>query len=126
EFFDAAVAEFESLVAQGHGPLSEERFRTVVEGPPPYPFYKNFRNLFAKWGAVAVQSTYSTVGGIWEWGFRHDPRRPLESIAQQMLQENLTHRSIVAGYAQIARYAAVGGAAAVMSHSIIYSRLGRA
>ena len=54
EFFDVAVAEFEGLVAQGLGPLSEERFRTVVEGPPPYPFYKNFRNLFAKWGAVAV------------------------------------------------------------------------
>src|SRR5581483_8855692 len=79
EFFDQAVTEFEGLVAQGLGPLREERFRTVVEGPPPYPFYKSFRNLFARWGAVAVASTYSTVGGIWEWGFRHDPRRPLES-----------------------------------------------
>ena len=75
EFFDAAVAEFEGLAAEGLGPLSEERFRIVVEGPPPYPFYKSFRNLFTKWGAVAVASTYSTVGGIWEFGFRHDPRR---------------------------------------------------
>ena len=123
EFFDVAVAEFEGLVAQGLGPLSEERFRTVVEGPPPYPFYKNFRNLFAKWGAVAVQSTYSTVGGIWEWGFRHDPRRPLESIAEQMLSENLTNRSIVARYAQIKRYVEEWEADALVIHSIKSCRL---
>jgi benzoyl-CoA reductase subunit B len=123
EFFDAAVAEFEGLVAQGLGPLSEERFRTVVEGPPPYPFYRSFRNLFAKWGAVAVASTYSTVGGIWEWGFRHDPRRPLESIAEQMLLENLTNRSIVARYDQIRRYVEEWGADALVIHSIKSCRL---
>src|SRR6266581_8143632 len=104
EFFDAAVAEFEDLVAQKLGPLSEERFRTVVEGPPPYPYYKNFRNLFARWGAVAVASTYSTVGGIWEWGFRHDPQRPLESIAEQMLQYNLCNRTFLQRYDQMDRY----------------------
>jgi benzoyl-CoA reductase subunit B len=122
-FFDGAVAEFEELVAQKLGPLSEERFRTVVEGPPPYPFYKSFRNLFTKWGAVAVQSTYSTVGGIWEFGFRHDPRRPLESIAEQMLRENLTNRSIVARYAQIRRYVEEWQADALVIHSIKSCRL---
>lgn len=122
-FFDAAVAEFESLVARRLGPLSEERFRTVIEGPPPYPFYKSFRNLFTKWGAVAVQSTYSTVGGIWEFGFRHDPRRPLESIAEQMLRENLTNRSIVARYAQIRRYVEDWQADALVIHSIKSCRL---
>ena len=123
DFFDVAVAEFEGLVAQGLGPLSEERFRTVVEGPPPYPYYKNFRNLFAKWGAVAVQSTYSTVGGIWEWGFRHDPRRPLESIAEQMLRENLTNRSITTRYQQIRRYVEEWEADALVIHSIKSCRL---
>jgi benzoyl-CoA reductase subunit B len=122
-FFDAAVAEFEELARQGVGPLSEERFRTVVEGPPPYPFYRSFRNLFARWGAVAVQSTYSTVGGIWEWGFRHDPRRPLESIAEQMLRENLTNRSIVARYAQLKRYVEEWQADALVIHSIKSCRL---
>jgi benzoyl-CoA reductase subunit B len=122
-FFDAAVAEFESMAAQRLGPLSEERFRTVIEGPPPYPFYKSFRNLFTKWGAVAVQSTYSTVGGIWEFGFRHDPRRPLESIAEQMLRENLTNRSIVARYAQIRRYVEEWQADALVIHSIKSCRL---
>ena len=123
EFFDVAVAEFEGLVTQKLGPLSEERFRTVVEGPPPYPYYKNFRNLFAKWGAVAVQSTYSTVGGIWEWGFRHDPRRPLESIAEQMLRENLTNRTITARYQQIKRYVEEWQADALVIHSIKSCRL---
>ena len=122
-FFEDAVAEFEGLAAQKLGPLSEERFRTVVEGPPPYPFYKSFRNLFTKWGAVAVQSTYSTVGGIWEFGFRHDPRRPLESIAEQMLRENLTNRSIVARYAQIRRYIEDWQADALVIHSIKSCRL---
>jgi benzoyl-CoA reductase subunit B len=123
DFFDEAVKEFEDLAAAGLGPVSEERFRTVIEGPPPYPFYKSFRNLFTKWGAVAVQSTYSTVGGIWEFGFRHDPRRPLESIAEQMLRENLTNRSIVARYAQIRRYVEEWEADALVIHSIKSCRL---
>jgi benzoyl-CoA reductase subunit B len=122
-FFDEAVAEFEDLAARGLSPLSEERFRTVVEGPPPYPYYKSFRNLFTRWGAVAVQSTYSTVGGIWEFGFRHDPRRPLESIAEQMLRENLTNRSIVARYDQIRRYVEEWEADALVIHSIKSCRL---
>jgi benzoyl-CoA reductase subunit B len=123
EFFEAAVAEFEGLAAQGLGPLTEERFRTVIEGPPPYPHYRNFRNLFTRWGAVAVQSTYSTVGGIWEWGFRHDPRRPLESIAEQMLRENLTNRSITARYQQIRRYIEEWESDALVIHSIKSCRL---
>jgi benzoyl-CoA reductase subunit B len=123
DFFDEAVAEFEGLVAAGLGPLSEERFRTVIEGPPPYPYYRSFRNLFTRWGAVAVQSTYSTVGGIWEFGFRKDPRRPLESIAEQMLRENLTNRSIVARYGQIRRYVEEWEADALVIHSIKSCRL---
>jgi benzoyl-CoA reductase subunit B len=123
EFFEEAVAEFEGLASQQLGPLSEERFRTVVEGPPPYPYYRSFRNLFTRWGAVAVQSTYSTVGGIWEWGFRHDPRRPLESIAEQMLRENLTNRSITARYGQIKRYVEEWQADALVIHSIKSCRL---
>jgi benzoyl-CoA reductase subunit B len=123
DFFDVAVADFERMVAEGLGPLTEERARIVVEGPPPYPHYRSFRNLFTRWGAVAVQSTYSTVGGIWEWGFRHDPERPLESIAEQMLIENLTNRSIVARYEQIKRYVEEWNADALVIHSIKSCRL---
>ncbi|MBI4736338.1 MAG: 2-hydroxyacyl-CoA dehydratase [candidate division NC10 bacterium] len=122
-FFAFAVEAFEALAAQHKGPLAEERFRTVVEGPPPYPYYRNFRNLFSAWGAVAVNSTYSTVGGLWEWGFRHDPRRPLESIAEQMLVENLTNRSLTARYQQIRRYVEEWEADALVIHSIKSCRL---
>jgi benzoyl-CoA reductase subunit B len=123
EFFDFAVEAFEALVAQGQGPLETERFRTIVEGPPPYPYYRNFRNLFSAWGAVAVNSTYSTVGGLWEFGFRHDSRRPLESIAEQMIVENLTNRSLTSRYQQIRRYVEGWEADALVIHSIKSCRL---
>jgi benzoyl-CoA reductase subunit B len=123
DFFDFTVEAFEALVAQQKGPLEAERFRTIVEGPPPYPYYRNFRNLFAAWGAVAVNSTYSTVGGLWEFGFRHDPRRPLESIAEQMIVENLTNRSLTDRYQQIRRYVEGWEADALVIHSIKSCRL---
>ena len=36
-------------------------------------------------GAVVVASTYSKVGGVYDFGFRHDPERPLESLAEYCL-----------------------------------------
>ncbi|MCE9584395.1 MAG: 2-hydroxyacyl-CoA dehydratase family protein [Planctomycetes bacterium] len=123
DFFDVAVKEYEGLVAGKKGPLPQEKFRIVVEGPPPYPFYRQFRDLFAAWGAVAVQSTYSTVGGIWEFGFRHDPKRPLESIAEQMLMENLCNRSLLDRYKQIRRYVDEWKADALVIHSVKSCRL---
>ncbi|HZL72269.1 MAG TPA: 2-hydroxyacyl-CoA dehydratase family protein [Planctomycetota bacterium] len=122
-FFDLAVAELEAAVARKQGPLPEERFRIVVEGPPPYPAYRQFRDLFAAWGAVAVQSTYSTVGGIWEWGFRHDPSRPLESIAEHMIIHNLCNRSLLERIAQIRRFLREWDADALVIHSVKSCRL---
>jgi benzoyl-CoA reductase subunit B len=123
EFFDLAVAEFAELAEQGLGPLTEERVRAVFEGPPPYPYYRNFRDLFTRWGAVGVQSTYSTVGGIWDWGFRHDAGDPLASIAAHMMRHNLANRSIVDRYGQIRRYVEEWGADALVIHSIKSCRL---
>ncbi|MBI3097263.1 MAG: 2-hydroxyacyl-CoA dehydratase [Planctomycetes bacterium] len=123
DFFDAAVQEFEADVAAKRGPLPEEKFRLVIEGPPPYPYYRSFRDLFAAWGAVAVQSTYSTVGGIWEWGYRHDPERPLESIAEHMIVHNLCNRSLLERYSQIRRYVEEWKADALVIHSIKSCRL---
>jgi len=37
--------------------------------------------MFADEGAVVVASTYTKVGGVYDTGFRHDPRRPLETLA---------------------------------------------
>lgn len=123
DFFAEAVTEMEQAVARREGPLPEERFRVVFEGPPPYPYYKNFRDLFAKWGAVGVQSTYSTVGGTWEFGFRHDPSRPLQSIAEQMIVHNLCNRSMLERYAQIRRYVEEWHADALVIHSVKSCRL---
>jgi len=123
DFFDDAVKEYEGKVARGEGVLDEEQFRIVIEGPPPYPYYRNFRNLFESWGAVAVQSTYSTVGGTWEFGFRHDPDHPLESIAEQMMMHNLCNRSMVKRYEQIRTYVEDWHADALVIHSIKSCRL---
>ena len=36
-------------------------------------------------GAVVVASSYTKVGGVFDDGFRHDPDRPLESLARYCL-----------------------------------------
>ncbi len=38
--------------------------------------------MFADEGAVVVASTYTKVGGVYDFGFRHDPSRPLETLAE--------------------------------------------
>ena len=76
EFFEAALAELRAKRDAHEGVYENEHFRVVMEGPPPYPYFRTFRDMFAKWKACAVASTYSTVGGLWEFGFRHDPTTP--------------------------------------------------
>jgi benzoyl-CoA reductase subunit B len=122
-FFETALKEMEEKVRMGTGPLPEERYRFVIEGPPPWPFLKTFRDMFSKWGAVAVASTYSTVGGLWEFGFKHDANRPLESIAQHMLQWNVTNRNFLQRYEQIERYVNEWSADALVIHSVKSCRL---
>ncbi len=63
------------------GPMERERFRLVVEGPPNWTSFREFWKMFADEGAVVVASTYTKVGGVYDMGFRHDPQRPLESLA---------------------------------------------
>jgi len=123
KFFQTALKEMEEKVQMGQGPLPEERFRFVIEGPPPWPYLRTFRDLFSKWGAVAVASTYSTVGGLWEFGFKHDPNRPLESIAEHMLEWNVTNRNFLQRYAQIRRYIEEWNADALIIHSVKSCRL---
>jgi benzoyl-CoA reductase subunit B len=72
---------------------------------------------------VAVASTYSTVGGLWEFGFRHDANHPLESIAQHMLQWNVTNRNFLQRYQQIRRYVEEWHADALVIHSVKSCRL---
>jgi benzoyl-CoA reductase subunit B len=67
------------------GPVARERFRLVVEGPPNWTSFNDFWQMFSREGAVFVASTYTRVGGLYDRGFRHDPRRPLETLADYCL-----------------------------------------
>jgi benzoyl-CoA reductase subunit B len=67
------------------GDMPAERFRVVMEGPPNWTSFRQFWKMFADEGAVAVASTYAKVGGMYDTGFRHDPSRPLESLAEYCL-----------------------------------------
>jgi benzoyl-CoA reductase subunit B len=84
-------AEVEARAARGEGPLTPdgtpavERYRLVVEGPPNWTHFNDFWRMFSREGAVMVSSTYTRVGGLYDTGFRHDPARPLESLADYCL-----------------------------------------
>jgi benzoyl-CoA reductase subunit B len=123
EFFRAAHDEIEQRVKRHEGVYDDERFRIVVEGPPPYSHFRNFRDMFAKWKAVAVASTYSTVGGLFEFGFRHDPDHPFESMARHMLEHNVTNRNYLQRYDQIERYVGEWNADGVVIHFVKSCRL---
>ncbi len=123
EFFQAALEEMEAKVARGEGVYDQEKFRLVMEGPPPYPWFRVFRDMFAKWKACAVASTYSTVGGLWEFGFRHDPEHPFESVAAHMLAHNVTNRNYLQRYEQIRRYVEDWHADGVIIHFVKSCRL---
>jgi benzoyl-CoA reductase subunit B len=83
--------EIDERSAAGQGPitpdgeLDEERFRLVVEGPPNWTSFREFWKMFYDEGAVVVASTYTKVGGLYDRGFRHDPDRPLETLADYCL-----------------------------------------
>jgi benzoyl-CoA reductase subunit B len=78
-------------VREGKGPVTpdgdmgEEKYRLVVEGPPNWTSFRDFWKMFYDEGAVVVSSTYAKVGGLYDFGFRHDPDHPLESLAEYCL-----------------------------------------
>jgi benzoyl-CoA reductase subunit B len=88
EYYRALRGEVDARLAAGRGPvtpdgeITDERFRIVVEGPPNWTNFHEFWRMFADEGAVVVASTYTKVGGVYDFGFRHDPERPLETLAE--------------------------------------------
>jgi len=88
DYYRCLRAEIEQRLARGQGPVTpegqidHERFRLVVEGPPNWTHFREFWKMFADEGAVVVASTYTKVGGVYDNGFRHDPSRPLETLAE--------------------------------------------
>ncbi len=91
DFYRLLRAEVEARAALGQGPvtpegaLEDERFRLVVEGPPNWTHFREFWKMFYDERAVVVASTYTKVGGLYDRGFRHDPSRPLETLAEYCL-----------------------------------------
>ena len=91
EYYKMLRAEITDRIAQGRGPVTpegdmgEEKYRLVIEGPPNYTSFRAFWKMFYEEGAVVVASSYSKVGGTYDYGFRHDPDRPLESLAEYCL-----------------------------------------
>ncbi|MBI4482976.1 MAG: benzoyl-CoA reductase subunit B [Acidobacteria bacterium] len=88
DYYASLRAEVEERVALGlgpvtpEGPLSQERYRLVIEGTQCWTHFREFWKMFYDEGAVAVASSYSKVGGLYDTGFRHDPNDPLGTLAQ--------------------------------------------
>ena len=92
EYYRLLRQEIEQRIAAGKGPITPdgemaaEKYRLVVEGPPNWTSFRDFWRMFYEEGAVVVASTYTKVGGVYDYdGFRHDPERPLESLADYCL-----------------------------------------
>jgi benzoyl-CoA reductase subunit B len=87
EYYKALREEIEARVTRGEGPetpsglLSKQRYRLVVEGTPNWTHFREFWKMFSDEGAVMVASTYTKVGGTYDFGFRHDPEDPLGTMA---------------------------------------------
>jgi benzoyl-CoA reductase subunit B len=90
-FYQMLNAEVQERIRLGKGPvtpegeMAEEKYRLVVEGPPNWTSFREFWKMFYDEGAVVVASTYAKVGGVYDFGFRHDAERPLESMAEYCL-----------------------------------------
>ena len=86
-YYKALKSEIDERSAAGlgpitpEGPLDDQRYRLVVEGPPNWTHFREFWKMFYEEKAVVVASTYSKVGGTYDLGFRHDPNDPLGTLA---------------------------------------------
>jgi len=91
DYYAALRAEVQERLDNGlgpvtpDGPMAGEKYRLVVEGPPNWTSFREFWKMFYDEGAVVVASTYTKVGGLYDQGFRHDPDRPLETLADYCL-----------------------------------------
>lgn len=91
EYYRLLRGEIEDRVRRGLGPVTpegdmkEQKYRLVVEGPPNWTSFREFWKMFYDEGAVVVASSYTKVGGLYDQGFRHDDKNPLESLADYCL-----------------------------------------
>ncbi|HEX9637341.1 MAG TPA: benzoyl-CoA reductase subunit B [Acidobacteriota bacterium] len=123
DYYRTLRAEIAARLAAGRGPLmpdgelAAERFRIVVEGPPSWPSFREFWQMFSDEGAVVVASTYTKVGGVYDFGFRHDPDRPLETLAEYCMG-CYTNLSLPRRVEMLCRYLEDYSADGLLIHSI--------
>jgi benzoyl-CoA reductase subunit B len=109
EYYKFLRKEVEERIARGQGPVTpdgdmgKERYRLVVEGPPNYTNFRQFWKMFYDEGAVVVASSYTKVGGVYDFGFRHNPDKPLETLAEYCLGV-YTNRSLPMRIDMLANY----------------------
>jgi benzoyl-CoA reductase subunit B len=123
DYYGLLRAEVEQRAREKKGPVTpdgdatEEKFRLVVEGPPNWTNFFDFWRMFSREGATVVSSTYTRVGGLYDTGFRHDPARPLESLADYCLG-CYTNLSLPARAALLERYIKRYGADGFLINSV--------
>jgi benzoyl-CoA reductase subunit B len=109
EYYKFLRTEVADRLASGQGPVTpdgdmgKEKYRLVVEGPPNYTNFRQFWKMFYDEGAVVVASSYTKVGGVYDFGFRHDPAKPLETLAEYCLGV-YTNRSLPMRIDMLANY----------------------
>lgn len=87
DYYKLLREEIYQRLISGLGPVTpdgvqhSEKYRLVVEGPPNWTSFREFWKMFYSEGAVVVASSYTKVGGLYDRGFRHDPDRPFETMA---------------------------------------------
>jgi benzoyl-CoA reductase subunit B len=122
-YYRALREEVEQRAARGEGPttpagrLDRQKYRIVVEGPPNWTHFRDFWKMFAEESAVVVASTYSKVGGTYDFGFRHDPEDPLGTLADYC-SGCYTNLNLPSRVEMLARYAQEYAADGFLIHSV--------
>lgn len=122
-YYESLNREIDERVKAGkgpvtpEGPLDRQDYRLVVEGPPNWTHFRDFWKQFYDQRAVVVASTYTKVGGLYDGGFRHDPDRPIETLAEYCLG-CYTNLSLPRRTELLARYVEEYEADGLLIHSI--------
>ena len=123
EYYRALREEVEGRAVRGEGPvtpsgrLDRQKYRLVVEGPPNWTHFRDFWRMFADEEAVVVASTYSKVGGTYDFGFRHDPADPLGTLADYC-SGCYTNRNLPSRVAMLESYVKEYRADGFLIHSV--------
>ena len=122
-YYRALRAEVEERATRRLGPetpsgrLDRQKYRLVIEGPPNWTHFRDFWRMFSDEGAVAVASTYTKVGGTYDFGFRHDAADPIGTMADYC-SGCYTNLSLPERVAMLARYTREYRADGFLIHSV--------